>query len=447
LDWCVTAAQLWPIFTAFPAGREKFNERADLQTANRSRATAELLQVLALAEHKLKKPAAANPSQENNISSYLYILICFLHRLLGSVKFQPVMSSAPSISASFADLQALFDQRIGVLDGAMGSVLQGYSLEEADFRGEQFANHASDLKGNNDLLCLTRPDLIEEVHGRYFAAGADIVETNTFSSTTIGQADYELESVVTELNKAAVACARRAADAAEEATPGRRCFVAGAIGPLNRTLSMSPDVNRPDYRAVSWDEVVTAYTEQIRALVAAGVDALLVETIFDTLNSKAALFAIDTIFEETGQRLPVMISVTITDASGRTLSGQTINAFYHSIRHARPFSVGINCALGAHEMRPYLEELSAIAECYVSCYPNAGLPNAFGGYDETPEHMATDLGEFAQAGFVNLVGGCCGSTPEHIAAIAAAVKGLPVRTMPDRANALMLSGLEPLLVA
>lgn len=357
------------------------------------------------------------------------------------------MAAVPTDSDSFTALEALFAERIGVLDGAMGSVLQGYGLEEADFRGDRFADHASDLKGNNDLLCLTRPDIIEEVHGRYFAAGADIVETNTFSSTTIGQADYALESIVTDLNTAAVACARRAADAAEKATPGRRCFVAGAIGPLNRTLSMSPDVNRPDYRAVTWEQVVEAYTEQVRALVAAGADALLVETIFDTLNSKAALFAIDTVFEETGTRLPVMISVTITDASGRTLSGQTINAFYHSIRHAKPFSVGINCALGAQEMRPYLEELSGIAECYVSCYPNAGLPNAFGGYDETPEHMAHDLGDFAEAGFVNLVGGCCGSTPDHIAAIAAAVKGLPVRSVPSRSHRLMLSGLEPLIVA
>lgn len=357
------------------------------------------------------------------------------------------MSSDLSESPVFSDLNALFSQRIGVLDGAMGSVLQGYGLEEADFRGDRFADHPSDLKGNNDLLCLTRPDIIQEVHERYFSAGADIVETNTFSSTTIGQADYALESIVTDLNTAAVQCARRAADAAEKATPGRRCFVAGAIGPLNRTLSMSPDVNRPEYRAVTWAQVVEAYTEQVRALIAGGVDALLVETIFDTLNSKAALFAIDTVFEETGTRLPVMISVTITDASGRTLSGQTINAFYHSIRHAKPFSVGINCALGAKEMRPYMEELASIAECYVTCYPNAGLPNAFGGYDETPEHMAEDLKDFAETGFVNLVGGCCGSTPDHIGAIAEAVKGLSVRSVPARSHALQLSGLEPLTVA
>ncbi|WP_221032191.1 homocysteine S-methyltransferase family protein [Actomonas aquatica] len=357
------------------------------------------------------------------------------------------MPTADHDSDSTSALRALFAERIAVLDGAMGSVVQGYGLSEDDFRGERFADHPQDLKGNNDLLCLTRPDIVEEIHARYFAAGADIVETNTFSATTIGQADYALESAVTDINTAAVACARRAATAAEAATPGRRCFVAGAMGPLNRTLSMSPDVNRPDYRAVTWDQVVTAYTEQVRALVAAGVDAILVETIFDTLNAKAALFALETVFEETGTRLPVMISVTITDASGRTLSGQTIAAFYHSIRHARPFSVGINCALGAKEMRPYLEELAGLAECAVTCYPNAGLPNAFGGYDETPEHMAHDLGGFANAGLVNLVGGCCGSTPDHIAAIAKAVKTLPARAIPQRSNALRLSGLEPLVVA
>lgn len=272
------------------------------------------------------------------------------------------------------------------------------------------------------------------------------METNTFSGTTIAQADYNLEAIVPELNTAAVACARRAADAAESASPGRRCFVAGAIGPLNRTLSMSPDVNRPDYRAVTWAQVVTAYTEQVRALIEAGVDALLVETIFDTLNCKAALFAINTVFGEIGVKLPVMISVTITDASGRTLSGQTIAAFYNSIRHAHPFSVGINCALGAKDMRPYLEELASLAECYVTCYPNAGLPNAFGGYDETPAHMADDLAGFARSGFVNLVGGCCGSTPDHIAAISQAAQGLLPRTVSPRATSLLLSGLEPLTV-
>lgn len=344
----------------------------------------------------------------------------------------------------FPALRELFAKRIVVLDGAMGSMVQTYDLSEADFRGTQFADFPHDLKGNNDLLCLTKPSVIEEIHAAYFAAGADIVETNSFSSTTIGMADYHLEAIVTELNHAAVACARRAATAAEKATPGRRCFVAGAIGPLNRTLSMSPDVNRPDYRAVTWEQVVTAYTQQIEALIAAGADILLVETIFDTLNSKAALFAIEGVFENLGQRLPVMISVTITDASGRTLSGQTTEAFFNSIRHARPFSVGINCALGGRAMRPYIEELARIADCHVTCYPNAGLPNAFGGYDETPADMAEVLREFAEAGLVNLVGGCCGSTPPHIRAIAEATRHLPPRSPVTPPTALRLSGLEPL---
>lgn len=344
-------------------------------------------------------------------------------------------------------LEKLFSERIVILDGAMGSMVQTYQLEEADFRGERFKSFPHDLKGNNDLLSLTKPEVIEEIHSQYFAAGADMVETNTFSSTTIGQADYHLESVVTDLNHAAAAVARKAAQKAEAATPGRRCFVAGAIGPLNRTLSMSPDVNRPDYRAVTWDQVVTAYTEQIRALLDGGVDALLVETIFDTLNSKAALFAIESVFDERGYRVPVMISVTITDASGRTLSGQTIGAFYNSVRHSKPFSVGINCALGGRAMRPYVEELASIAECYVTCYPNAGLPNAFGGYDESPDDMADVLSEFASSGFVNLVGGCCGSTPPHISAIAKAVKGKKPRQLPTRARNMQLSGLESLVVA
>jgi 5-methyltetrahydrofolate--homocysteine methyltransferase len=364
-----------------------------------------------------------------------------------------VASPAPDYSllasrarASAAALQDLFSSRIAILDGAMGSMVQTYKLTEDDFRGDRFKSFDHPLQGNNDLLSLTKPSVIEEIHRQYFDAGADMVETNTFSSTSIGQADYRLESIVTDLNHAAVAVARRAAQSAEVATPGRRCFVAGAIGPLNRTLSMSPDVNRPDYRAVTWDQVVAAYTEQIRALLDGGVDALLVETIFDTLNSKAALFAIESVFDERGYRVPVMISVTITDASGRTLSGQTIGAFYNSVRHARPFSVGINCALGGRAMRPYVEELASIAESYVTCYPNAGLPNAFGGYDETPDEMASVLGEFAASGFLNLVGGCCGSTPAHIAAIAAAVKGKAPRVLPHAPVHMRLSGLETLHV-
>jgi 5-methyltetrahydrofolate--homocysteine methyltransferase len=349
-------------------------------------------------------------------------------------------------TTSTQTLEQLFKERIVIIDGAMGSLIQTYGLEEKDFRGAHFKGHARDLKGNNDLLCLTRPDVIEEIHARYFEAGADVVETNTFSSTSIAQADYELGHIVTELNLAAVACARRAADKAEAKAPGRRCFVAGAIGPLNRTLSMSPDVNRPDFRAVTWAEVVKAYDEQVRALLKGGVDILLVETIFDTLNSKAALFAIEGVFDELGRRVPVMVSVTITDASGRTLSGQTITAFYDSIRHAKPFSVGINCALGGAEMRPYLEELAKLSESYISCYPNAGLPNAFGGYDETPAEMAAVLSGYAKEGWLNMVGGCCGSTPEHIAAIAKSVKGVKPHAPLPRSHDLRLSGLESLVV-
>jgi 5-methyltetrahydrofolate--homocysteine methyltransferase len=355
--------------------------------------------------------------------------------------------SPPRESPSFAALRRLFDSRIAVLDGAMGTMIQAQGLEESDFRGTRFTKHPHDLKGNNDLLSLVRPDLIESIHLDYFSAGADIVETNTFNSTAISQADYGTEALVTEMNAAAVAAARRAAARAQEAEPARPRFVAGAIGPLNRTLSMSPDVNRPDFRAVSWDQVVAAYIDQARPLVAGCVDALLVETIFDTLNAKAALFAIETLFEETGVRLPVMISVTITDASGRTLSGQTIGAFYASIAHAKPFSVGINCALGGRQMRPYIEELAAIANCYVTCYPNAGLPNAFGGYDESPADMAAVLGEFAGNGWLNMVGGCCGSTPAHIAAIAAAVRPFAPRPIPALAPSMHLSGLETLVIS
>jgi 5-methyltetrahydrofolate--homocysteine methyltransferase len=354
--------------------------------------------------------------------------------------------STSSRLISIDGLTALFAKRIVILDGAMGSMIQTYRLEERDFRGERFAQHPHDLKGDNDLLCLTRPDVVEEIQTAYFAAGADVVETNTFNATAISQADYQMQSQVREINLAAAAIARRAANKAEAATPGRRCFVAGALGPLNRTLSMSPDVNRPDYRAVTWDQVVDAYTEQAQALLDGGVDAFLVETIFDTLNSKAAIFAIERVFENSGRRVPVMISVTITDASGRTLSGQTVEAFYNSIRHARPLSVGINCALGARQMRPYIEALSKVAECYVSCYPNAGLPNAFGGYDEKPEDMAEVLAEFADAGFLNLVGGCCGTTPAHISAIAKAVAGKTPRSPKPQSQNLRLSGLEPLSV-
>lgn len=352
----------------------------------------------------------------------------------------------PRPAASFAELRTLFAVRIAILDGAMGTMIQDYKLSEADFRGHRFKDHPHDLRGNNDLLSLTRPDVIEAIHAAYFAAGADLIETNTFNATAISQADYKLEPIVAELNLAAAQIARRAADSAT-AKLGRRCFVAGALGPTNRTASMSPDVNRPDFRAVTFDTLVAAYLEQARALAAGGVDALLVETIFDTLNSKAALFALELLFDETGVRLPVMISVTITDASGRTLSGQTVGAFYNSVRHAQPLSIGINCALGGAQMRPYIEELAALADCPVSCYPNAGLPNAFGGYDESPADMALVLGDFAAQGWLNLVGGCCGSTPAHIAAIAAAVRKSPPRVVPSHPPVMRLSGLEPLIVA
>jgi 5-methyltetrahydrofolate--homocysteine methyltransferase len=354
--------------------------------------------------------------------------------------------SSPAISPQAA-LTDLFRRRIAILDGAMGTLIQGLQFTEADFRGERFANHPRDLKGNNDLLCLTQPEAIQRLHAQYFAAGADIVETNTFNSTTISQADYGTEAVVSDMNRAAAQIACRAAREAEARTPGRRCFVFGAIGPLNRTLSMSPDVNRPDFRAVTWSQVTQAYQQQARALLEGGVDAFLVETIFDTLNAKAALFAIESLFDECGERRPVLISATITDASGRTLSGQTIAAFYHSIRHAKPFSVGVNCALGARQMRPYVEELAALAECFVSCHPNAGLPNAFGGYDEQPNETAEVLADFARNGLVNLVGGCCGTTPAHIAAIAEAVRGQSPRQPAQSVTALRLSGLEPLVVA
>ena len=328
---------------------------------------------------------------------------------------------------SDALLRELFTRRIALLDGAMGTMIQRHPLTEEDFRGERFKNHGHDLKGNNDILSITRPDVIKGIHRGYFDAGSDIVETNTFSTTTVSQADYGLEDAVREINLAGAKVAREAADEFMAANPGRRVFVAGAVGPTNRTASMSPDVNNPGYRAVTFDSLVISYTEQIEALLDGGVDLLLLETVFDTLNLKSAIFACEEVFEKRGMRWPVILSVTITDASGRTLSGQTVEAFWNSVRHAKPLAVGINCALGAAEMRPYIEELSNIADCYISCYPNAGLPNAFGGYDQTASEMAALVGEFAAQGWINLLGGCCGSTPEHIAAIAEAVRLHPPR--------------------
>ncbi|MBL7698714.1 MAG: homocysteine S-methyltransferase family protein [Chitinophagaceae bacterium] len=318
------------------------------------------------------------------------------------------------------------DKRILIIDGAMGTMIQRYKLAEKDYRGERFANWHTDLKGNNDLLSITQPQIITEIHKQYIDAGADIIETNTFNSTAISMADYDMQQLAYELNVAAVKCTKEAIKQS-----GKKAWIAGAIGPLNKTLSLSPDVNNPGYRAVTFDEVVSAYYDQVKGLSDGGVDLLLIETIFDTLNAKAAIFAIKKFFRETGkQPLPVMISGTITDASGRTLSGQTLEAFYTSVMHAKPLSIGLNCALGAKEMRPHIEELSQMASCYVSAYPNAGLPNAMGEYDEQPEETAHFLEDWAQEGFVNIVGGCCGTTPDHIRHIAEHVRSIKPRVLP-----------------
>jgi 5-methyltetrahydrofolate--homocysteine methyltransferase len=342
------------------------------------------------------------------------------------------------------ELEALLRERIVILDGGMGTMIQGVGLEEEDFRGEEFAEHESSVKGNNDLLVLTRPEVIKAIHMGFLEAGADILETNTFNANAISQADYGLEGSCRRLNEAAARLAREAIVEWRQGSGSERpIFVAGGMGPTNRTASLSPDVNRPGYRGVDFEKLRLAYREQAEGLAAGGVDLFLIETIFDTLNAKAAIFALEELFEEWGRRLPVMLSVTVTDASGRTLSGQTVEAFWNSVAHARPLAVGINCALGAKEMAPYMEELSRIADTRVSCYPNAGLPNAFGEYDDTPQNMATILGEFAKAGWLNIVGGCCGSTPDHIRAIAQAVAAYAPRDVPRLAPATRLSGLEP----
>ncbi len=345
-------------------------------------------------------------------------------------------------------LDGVLARRILVLDGAMGTMVQRHRLGESDFRGERFKTHPRDLKGDNDLLVLVRPDVIAGIHDAYLRAGSDIIETNTFNSTRIAQADYGLESLVYELNVEGARIARAAADEWTSRTPDRPRFVAGAMGPTNRILSISPDVNNPAFRNMTFDELREAYCEQVRGLIDGGCDLLLLETIVDTLNAKAGIVAIEEVFEERGVRLPLMISVTITDRSGRTLSGQTIDAFYESVAHARPFSVGINCALGARDMRPYVAELARIAECYVTCYPNAGLPNAFGEYDEQPSDTGGYLREFASSGFVNIVGGCCGTTPDHIEAIADGVKDLPPRPRPSPSpqRFTQFSGLETLTI-
>lgn len=317
-----------------------------------------------------------------------------------------------------ANIKEVLKNNILVLDGAMGSLIQTYKLEEEDFRGERFKDHTHSLKGNNDLLALVRPDILKEIHCLYLEAGADILETNTFSGTTIAQADYALEDAVYDINYYSAKVAKEAADEYTAKNPDKPRFVAGSIGPTNRTLSLSPDVNDPGFRAVTWDEVVIAYKQQVEALIDGGVDVILVETVFDTLNAKACLFAIDEVYDEKGVNLPIMVSGTITDASGRTLSGQTAEAFLASISHLELLSVGFNCALGAKMMKPYLEVLSKNTKFGVSAHPNAGLPNEFGEYDETPEDMADQIKEFLDGNLMNIIGGCCGTTPAHIKAIA-----------------------------
>ena len=360
----------------------------------------------------------------------------------------PPSSSATGLTrdARLALLEPLLAQRILVLDGAMGTMIQSYRLDERDYRGERFADWPRELRGHNDLLTLTQPDIIRAIHSAYLEAGADIVETNSFTSNAMSLADYGMESLVYELNHAAARLARAAADEWERRTPDTPRFVAGVLGPTNRSASLSPDVNDPGFRNVTFDQLVATYAEGARGLVDGGADLLLVETIFDTLNAKAAIFAIESLFDQLGFRLPVMISGTIVDASGRTLSGQTTEAFWHSVAHARPLSVGLNCALGAVQLRQYVQELSRVAPVYVSAHPNAGLPNEFGQYDDTPEHMAEVLREFAEHGLVNFVGGCCGTTPAHIRAIADAVRGLAPRERPRLEPRLRLSGLEPLTI-
>jgi len=345
-----------------------------------------------------------------------------------------------------AKLESLLAERILLLDGAMGTMIQREKLSEAQYRGERFRDWPSEVRGNNDLLSLTQPDLIRRIHCDYLAAGADIIETNTFNSTSTSMADYGMESLVREINCAAASLARSAAAEWEAKDPSRPRFVAGVLGPTSKTASLSPDVNDPGFRNISFDQLVAAYCEALEALMDGGIDLVLVETVFDTLNAKAALFAIETCFERRAVRLPVIVSGTITDASGRTLSGQTTEAFYNSVRHLRPLAVGLNCALGAKELRPYVEELAGIAEAYVSCHPNAGLPNAFGEYDDTPESMARQMGEWARSGWLNIAGGCCGTTPEHIRAIADAVRDVAPRIIPALPKKLRLAGLEPLNV-
>lgn len=343
-------------------------------------------------------------------------------------------------------LHAAAKERILLLDTAMGTAIQGLGLEEDDFRGERFSDHSRDLKGDNDLLVLTRPELIRDIHRENLEAGADILETNTFNTTAISQAEYALESAVDDLNRGATRLAREAADAMTEKTPEKPRFVAGVIGPTSRTASLSPDVEDPGFRNVTYDELVENYRQAAKGLIEGGADLILVETIFDTLNARAALFALTGLFDELGDALPIMISGTITDLSGRTLSGQTPEAFWHSVRHVAPFSVGLNCALGPKELRPHVAEVSRIADTLLSVHPNAGLPNQFGGYDLGPEEMAEHIADWANEGLLNIVGGCCGTTPEHLKAIAAAVEGKAPRRVPRVKPWMRLSGLEPFVL-
>lgn len=349
-----------------------------------------------------------------------------------------------TVSNKIDALKQQLAQRIMVLDGGMGTMIQSYKLEEEDHRGSRFADWPCDLKGNNDLLVLSKPAVIREIHDAYLAAGADILETNTFNATSIAMADYQMERLSAEINFEAARLARACADAWTAKTPDRPRYVAGVLGPTNRTCSISPDVNDPAYRNVTFNQLVEAYRESTRALVEGGSDIIMIETVFDTLNAKAAIYAVQTEMEALDVALPLMISGTITDASGRTLSGQTTEAFYNSLRHAEPLSFGLNCALGPDELRQYVAELSRIAEGYVTAHPNAGLPNAFGEYDLDAELMAQQIGEWATAGFLNIIGGCCGTTPQHIAAMVAAVEGVAPRQLPTIPVACRLSGLEPL---
>lgn len=353
----------------------------------------------------------------------------------------------PDRTHRLAALKTALENRILVLDGAMGTMIQRHKLDEAGYRGTRFTAHTKDVKGNNDLLILTQPQIILDIHRAYLEAGADIIETNTFSSTRIAQADYGMEALVYELNFEGAKLARQAADEYSAKTPDKPRFVAGAIGPTNRTASISPDVNDPSFRNVTFDELVAAFREQTEALVAGGADLLLVETIIDTLNAKAAMFAIDDFFDTSGIHLPVMISGTITDQSGRILSGQTPEAFWNSLRHVKPLSIGFNCALGAAQLRPYVAELSRVADVLVSAYPNAGLPNEFGEYDELPQTTAGHIGGWAKDGLVNIVGGCCGTTPDHIKAICESVTNVAPRKPPKVPVSMRLSGLEPFQLA